>query len=56
MITEQLEQLRELIERWRENDVSTGDPEYDNGRESAYNACADALEELVQTFNADEES
>ena len=51
MKSEQLEQLRELIVQWR-----TEHHEYDNGRESAYNACADALEEVVQTFNQDEES
>jgi hypothetical protein len=56
MTTEQLEALQELIARWRLRDCGTGNPDYDNGRESAYNACADWLEEVVQTFTKDEES
>ena len=56
MTTEQLEQLRDLIVQWRTEHHGWFNPEYDNGRESAYSACADALEEVLQTFNVDEES
>lgn len=58
MKNEQLEQLQELIEKWRKIECFAIFPEsvdYETGKESAYQSCADDLEELVQTFNQDEE-
>lgn len=60
MTIEQLEQLQALIEKWRADEgyVSPDLPEcvdYETGKESAYQSCADDLEELLITFNQDEE-
>lgn len=55
MKTEQVEQLRQLIEYWREPYIGTGEAIYDAGKETAYNNCADALEEVLQSFSKDEE-
>lgn len=60
MNSEQLEQLKELLKKWRADEgyVSPDLPEcldYESGKESAYQSCADDLEELLRTFNQDEE-
>jgi hypothetical protein len=56
MTTEQLEQLRSLIEQWREKEHDRGEYCCDLTAERVCNNCADDLEEIVQTFNQDEES
>ena len=58
MKPEQLEQLQALIEKWRSIEGFAILPEsvdYETGKESAYQSCADDLEELLHTFNQDEE-
>lgn len=56
MKSEQIEQLKELVAYWREPHIGTGDANYDLGKDIAYHSCADALEEVLQSFNKDEET
>jgi len=48
-----IEELKRIIEDWRDYQSFTGDPQYDLGRELSRAACADELEELLENVTGD---
>lgn len=54
MTNQQIEKLNELVISWRQRGYGTGDPNYDLGVDSGRDNCADALEELLGSWQIDE--